>query len=101
MAAPTNLQQYQAQLQANQAALGQQLLLPPQREYRSYHYHRRGVGTSGVAITAPFSVARGWWPVFCFAIAASFLCSSSLLLLLLIFSQAYLLGDYGLNGTFD
>lgn len=57
MAAPTNLQQYQAQLQANQAALGQQLLLPPQREYRSYHYHRRGVGTSGVAITAPFSVA--------------------------------------------
>lgn len=33
MAAPSNLQHYQAQLQANQAALGQQLLLP-QRESR-------------------------------------------------------------------
>jgi len=31
-AALNNLQQYQAQLQANQAALGQQLLIPPQRE---------------------------------------------------------------------
>ncbi|KAF8253856.1 hypothetical protein K440DRAFT_145816 [Wilcoxina mikolae CBS 423.85] len=31
MTAPTNLQQYQAQLQANQAALGQQLLHPSQR----------------------------------------------------------------------
>jgi hypothetical protein len=30
--AALNLQQYQAQLQANQAALGQQLLLPQQRE---------------------------------------------------------------------
>ena len=31
MSAALNLQQYQAQLQANQAALGQQLLLPPQQ----------------------------------------------------------------------